>query len=50
MTQDGNEDKMFISHNVLLEDYQVMVEQVELPADEQDESMKNTEIDDNNNN
>ena len=41
----GSEDKIFISYNPLLEDCQVMVEQVEQPADEQDE-----EIDDNNNN
>ena len=31
---------MFISHNLLLEDDQVMVEQEEQPADEIDEGMK----------
>ena len=34
LTQDGSGDKMFISHNPLLEDDQVMVEQVDQPADE----------------
>ena len=37
---DGNEVKMFIGHNSLLKDDQVMVEQVEQPADKQDEGMK----------
>ena len=47
---DGSEDKMFIGHNSLLEDDQVMIEQVEQPADEQDDGIKDAEIDDNNNN
>ena len=46
LAQDGSEDEMFIGHNSLLEDDQVMVEQVEQPADEQDEEMKDAEIDD----
>ena len=47
---DGSEDKMFTSHNQLLNDDQVMVKQVEQPADEQDEEMKDAEIDDKRNN
>ena len=47
---DGSEDEMFIGHNQLLNDDQVMVEQVEQPVDEQDEEIKNTEIDDKSNN
>ena len=41
---------MFIGHNPLLEDDQVMVEQVEQPADKQDKGMKDAEIYDDNNN
>ena len=33
LAQDESEDEMFIGHNSLLEDDQVMVEQVEQPAD-----------------
>ena len=33
LTQDGNEEKMFIDHNPLLEVGQVMVEQVEQSTD-----------------
>ena len=32
---DGNEDKMYIGHNPLIEDDKVMDEQVEQQADEQ---------------
>ena len=42
---DGSEEKMFVGHNPLLEDDYVMVEQVEESADEQDEGIKDTEID-----
>ena len=45
-----SEDKMFIGHNPLLYDKQFIVKQVEQPADEQDEGMKDVEIDDDNNN
>ena len=38
---DGSEDGLFIYHNPLLEDYQVMVEHVEQPTDEQEERCRN---------
>ena len=44
-----SDDKISISHNSLLKDDQVMFEQTELPkqsANEQDEGMKDAEIDD----
>ena len=41
----GAKKKKFISHNQLLNDDQVMVDQVEQPIDEQDEEMKNAGID-----
>ena len=47
---DGSEDEMFIGHNQLINDDQVMVEQVEQPVDEQDEEIKDPEIDDKRNN
>ena len=47
---DESEGKMFIGHNLLLEDDQVIVEQLEKIADKQDEGMKDAETDDNNNN
>ena len=47
---DGSEDEMFIGHNQLLNDDQVMVEQVEQQVDEQDEEIKDPEIDDKSNN
>ena len=50
LAQDGSEDEMFIGYNSLLKDDKVMVEQVEQPVDEQDEEMKDAEIDDINNN
>ena len=50
LVRDESEDKMFIGHNPLFKDDQVMVEQPEQPADEQDKQMKDAEIDDNNNN
>ena len=43
---DGSEDEMFIGHNQLLNDDQVTVEQVEQPGDEQNEEMKDSEIND----
>ena len=46
----GSEDEIFIGHNQLLEDYQVMVEQVEQTEDAQDEIIKDVKIDNNNNN
>ena len=42
---DRSEDEMFICYNPLLED-----KQVEQPPNEQDEGMKDAEIDDNKNN
>ena len=39
MALDGSEDEMFISHNQLLNDDKVMVEQVEQLVDEQVEEM-----------
>ena len=50
LSLEGSEDKILINHNALIEDDQVMVEQVEQPADKQDEGMEDAEIDDNNNN
>ena len=50
LTLDGSEDEMLIGHNSLLEDDQVIVEQVDQPENEQDEGMKDAEIDDNKNN
>ena len=47
---DGSEEEMFIGHNQLLNDDQVMVEQVEQQVDEQDEEIKDPEIDDKSNN
>ena len=44
-----SEDEMFIRHNQLLNDDQVMVEQVEQSVDEQNEEMKDVEIDDKSN-
>ena len=41
---------MSIDNNPLIEDDQVIVEQIEQSADEQDEGMKDAEIDNNNNN
>ena len=43
---DGSEDEMSICHKQLLNDDHVMVEQVEQPVDEQDEEIKDVEIDD----
>ena len=50
LTLDGSKDKIFICHNPLLEDDQVLVKQVEQPADGQDKRTKDAEIDDDNNN
>ena len=47
---DDSEDEMFIGHNQLLNDDQVMVKQVEQPVDEQDEEITDPEIDDKSNN
>ena len=47
---DKSQDEMFIGLNQLLNDYQVIVEQVDQPVKEQNEEMKDTEINDNNNN
>ena len=40
MILDENENKMLIGHNPMLEDDKAKVEQVEQPADEQDEVNK----------
>ena len=47
---DWSEDEMFIGYNSLLKYDQSVDEQVEQPTDEQDEGMKDAEIDDNNSN
>ena len=47
---DSCEDEMFIGHNQLLNDDQVMVDQVEQPVDEQDKKIKDAEIDEKRNN
>ena len=47
---DRSQDEMFIGLNQLLNDYQVIVEQVDQLVKEQNEEMKDTEINDNNNN
>ena len=44
MILDENEKKMLIGHNHLLEDYNAIVEQVEQPADEQDEGIKEQKL------
>ena len=46
MELDESEGEMFKDHNQLLNDDPVMVEQVEQLVDEQDEEMKDVEIDD----
>ena len=45
---DGSKEIILIGHNLLIKDDQVMVKQVEQLAYEQDEGMKDAEIDDNN--
>ena len=50
LTLDGSEDEMFIGHNQLLNDDQIMTEQVEQPVDEQEKEIKYPEFDDKNNN